>query len=152
MKNANIIFHRITLMDSYSTDYYDISYPGLIMKVLLAKYFQHLRKLFLPNYSSSTWPASLPTTWCRHTSPPPSSSSLPGSRFLSPLSPCLEGYIIWFLLTYIIINVFYVLGGDGYDNLANAYCHVQLSKFKALTFISLRIFEACFLSDINWAY
>ena len=33
MKNANIIFHRITLMDSYSTDYYDISYPGLIMKV-----------------------------------------------------------------------------------------------------------------------
>ena len=92
MKNANIIFHRITLMDSYSTDYYDISYPGLIMKVLLAKYFQHLRKLFLPNYSSSTWPASLPTTWCRRTSPPPSSSSLPGSRFSSPLSPCLEGY------------------------------------------------------------
>ena len=24
---------RVTLMDAYSTDYYDISYPGLIMKV-----------------------------------------------------------------------------------------------------------------------
>ena len=28
-----MLFCRITLMDSYSTDYYDISYPGLIMKV-----------------------------------------------------------------------------------------------------------------------
>ena len=54
---------------------------------------------------------------------------------------CAWKGIIWFLLTHTIINVFfYVLGGDGYDNLANAYCHVQLSKFKA--FISWRIFEA----------
>ena len=141
MKNANIIFHRITLMDSYSTDYYDISYPGLIMKVPSAKYFQHLRKLFLPNYSSSIWPASLPTTWCRRTSPPLSSSSLPGSRFSSPLSPCLEGY--YMISANIYHNqCFYVLGGDGYDNLANAYCHVQLSKFKTFITISWRIFEA----------
>ena len=25
----------VQLMDSYSTDYYDISYPGLIMRVML---------------------------------------------------------------------------------------------------------------------
>ena len=140
MKNANIIFHRITLMDSYSTDYYDISYPGLIMKVLSAAYLQY--EEVLSNYSSSTWPASLPTTWCRRTSPPPSSSSLPGSRFLSPLSPCLEGYYMISANMNIICMFFYVLGGDGYDNLANAYCHVQLSKFKAFITISLRIFEA----------
>ena len=42
----------------------------------------------------------------------------------------------------IICMFFYVLGGDGYDNLANAYCHVQLSKFKTFITISLRIFEA----------
>ena len=26
-------FNRVTLADTYSTDYYDTSYPGLIMKV-----------------------------------------------------------------------------------------------------------------------
>ena len=29
------MYPRVTLMDAYSTDYYDISYPGLIMKVNL---------------------------------------------------------------------------------------------------------------------
>ena len=35
--NANISLaqfsYNVLLMDSYSTDYYDIAYPGLIMKV-----------------------------------------------------------------------------------------------------------------------
>ena len=39
----SIWYPRVTLMDAYSTDYYDISYPGLIMKVikiLMLKNFQ----------------------------------------------------------------------------------------------------------------
>ena len=44
----------------------------------------------------------------------------------------------------IICMFFYVLGGDGYDNLANAYCHVQLSKFKTFITISLKDFRSYF--------
>ena len=37
--NANITLSQfsfnVLLMDSYSTDYYDIQYPGLIMKVII---------------------------------------------------------------------------------------------------------------------
>ena len=42
--NANISLaqfsYNVLLMDSYSTDYYDIAYPGLIMKVGKEVFFQ----------------------------------------------------------------------------------------------------------------
>merc|ERR1719209_1039175 len=41
---------KVTLMDAYSTDYYDISYPGLIMKLhLTRKLTYHLVQTYIPS-------------------------------------------------------------------------------------------------------
>ena len=54
--NANITLSQfsfnVLLMDSYSTDYYDIQYPGLIMKVLLGMDGRHI--LFFEPYHRKT--------------------------------------------------------------------------------------------------
>jgi len=52
--NANISLaqfdYKITLMDSYSTDYYDISYPGLIMKLHLTRQLTyHVVQTYIPS-------------------------------------------------------------------------------------------------------
>jgi len=52
--NANISLaqfdYKITLMDSYSTDYYDISYPGLIMKLHLTRQLAyHVVQTYIPS-------------------------------------------------------------------------------------------------------
>ena len=62
----DMLFCRITLMDSYSTDYYDISYPGLIMKVTLML-FGHWHWWSLIMYSTSSCyhqhPLSISLRW-----------------------------------------------------------------------------------------
>ena len=45
---------RVTLMDAYSTDYYDISYPGLIMKVNKISWYEIVEMKFW-RASSTFW-------------------------------------------------------------------------------------------------
>lgn len=42
--------HKITLMDSYATDYYDLAYPGLIMKLHLKRQVNyHVVQTYIPS-------------------------------------------------------------------------------------------------------
>ena len=56
-----MLFCRITPMDSYSTDYYDISYPGLIMKVPWAS-IPFLHSMLFSSKSLSLWIKSFAAT------------------------------------------------------------------------------------------
>ena len=55
--NANISLAQfsfnVLLMDSYSTDYYDIAYPGLIMKVEFIRYYNFLTDKVSATFNST---------------------------------------------------------------------------------------------------